>query len=254
MTNVTDLWRFDLTRGASNNPRQGACLMDAVSWLEYGKLGDHPRCVAPKLAAYGRFLNDMLSDHRRQQLKRFIPRLVGTWGGTQEDYLADQQRFRFLEFSLRDTLTTIVAQAFKLSNAPPFQVVMKQVLCVDYANQSPILLSSRPIVDMDLKLTMLSASTDEGVGRAIHYFWERLHTIGGPIVRSYGIMPEPNAAPLSPVSLEIFYSSYVEMYEDALIDIFDTMLAMGLHRQPASPSTALWVDNVEKFERARVPA
>jgi len=78
MTKPTDIWRFDLTRGASTTPRNGACLMDAISWLEYGKLGDEPECVCPVLAAYGRYLNDLFDDVTRQKLKVLIPRLAGS--------------------------------------------------------------------------------------------------------------------------------------------------------------------------------
>jgi hypothetical protein len=76
--NVNEIWKFKLRRGNSANPREGACLLDAVSWLEYGTLGDHPACVCPVIAAFGRGINDAMSDEGRQRLKLFIPRLVGT--------------------------------------------------------------------------------------------------------------------------------------------------------------------------------
>jgi len=49
-----------------------------VSYIEYGELGDHPPCVCPVLAAFGRGVNDAMSHEGRQRLKIFIPRLVGT--------------------------------------------------------------------------------------------------------------------------------------------------------------------------------
>ena len=75
---ISNIWKLDLRRGNSPNPREGACLLDAVSWLEYGELGDHPSCVCPVIAAFGRGINDALSDTSRQKLKAYIPRLVGT--------------------------------------------------------------------------------------------------------------------------------------------------------------------------------
>lgn len=75
---MNDIWQFELRRGNSDDPRNGACLLDAVSWFEYGTLGDHPACVCPAIASYARQLNDVLPDDRRQELKRFLPRLVGT--------------------------------------------------------------------------------------------------------------------------------------------------------------------------------
>jgi hypothetical protein len=68
--------------------------LDAVSWLEYGTLGDHPACVCPVFAAFGRGVNDAMSDAGRQRLKLFIPRLVGTVDPAHEreraEYLAWQ--------------------------------------------------------------------------------------------------------------------------------------------------------------------
>lgn len=74
----SQLWKFDLCRGASKTPPAGACVMDAVSWLEYGNLGDHPPCVCRFLANYARIMNDMLPDAARQGLKKYIPHFVGT--------------------------------------------------------------------------------------------------------------------------------------------------------------------------------
>jgi hypothetical protein len=42
---VSELWQFDLTVGHSNDPSEGACALDACSWLEYGQLGGHLDCV-----------------------------------------------------------------------------------------------------------------------------------------------------------------------------------------------------------------
>lgn len=78
MTDITEIWKFPLRRGNSSHPRYGACFMDAVSYLEYGTLGDHPECVCPVIAAFGRVINDAMSEEGRQRLRVFIPRLVGT--------------------------------------------------------------------------------------------------------------------------------------------------------------------------------
>ena len=80
MTDISTIWQFPLRKGNSKNPREGACLLDAVSWFEYGGLGDHPPCVCETLAAPGRIINDLLPDDRRQELRVLIPRLVGTEG------------------------------------------------------------------------------------------------------------------------------------------------------------------------------
>jgi hypothetical protein len=75
---LNDIWKFELKRENGHNPKDGACLMDAVSWFEYGTLGDHPACVSPVLAAFCRGANDGMTDAGRQKLKAFIPRLIGS--------------------------------------------------------------------------------------------------------------------------------------------------------------------------------
>jgi hypothetical protein len=78
--------------------------LDAVSWLEYGRLGDHPACVCPVFAAFGRDINDAMSDAGRQRLKLFIPRLVGTVDPAHEqeraEYLAWQAIRVFVPLAL----------------------------------------------------------------------------------------------------------------------------------------------------------
>jgi hypothetical protein len=76
--NINNIWKFHLRKGDSPRPQDGACLLDAVSWFEYGRLGDHPPCVCPVIAAFGRGINDAMNDEGRQRLKIFIPRLIGT--------------------------------------------------------------------------------------------------------------------------------------------------------------------------------
>lgn len=99
------IWQFNIRRGHSDDPRNGACLLDAVSWLEYGTLGDHPECVCPVLAAFGRGINDAMSDEGRQQLKKYIPLLVGTVDKESEqaraEYLAWQAVRVFAPLALR---------------------------------------------------------------------------------------------------------------------------------------------------------
>jgi hypothetical protein len=91
--NLDTLWPFQLTRGHSKEPAKGACLLDAVSWFEDGRLDDRPKCVSPVLACLGHLANDILNDKKRQELRRFIPRLVGT-----VDKEADRRRVSYLLF------------------------------------------------------------------------------------------------------------------------------------------------------------
>jgi len=104
VTSLNQIWQFDLRSGNSPDPREGACLLDAVSWFEYGTLGDHPACVCPVIAAFARPINDALSNADRQRLKVYIPRLVGTVDPTSEqarvEYLAWQAVRVFVPLAL----------------------------------------------------------------------------------------------------------------------------------------------------------
>lgn len=79
MTTI-DLDALHLDTGGHNNPADGLCLLEAAALFAGETHTDSPTCVSPVLATYGRNLNDVLPDGRRQELKRFIPLLPGTAG------------------------------------------------------------------------------------------------------------------------------------------------------------------------------
>lgn len=106
MTDVANLWKFDLRQGRSKDPRQGACLLDAVSWLEYGELDDHPPCVCPAIATLGRTINDLMRRKPRQKLRAFIPRLVGTV----DDYVVTYQRANYIRRMTLGLIGTVLEE------------------------------------------------------------------------------------------------------------------------------------------------
>lgn len=71
---------FTLLAGKHNaNEQQQWCLLEAVAWVAGEPWSDHPECVDPVLAAFGRAWNDALPDQDRTRLLApFIPQLVGT--------------------------------------------------------------------------------------------------------------------------------------------------------------------------------
>ena len=75
--NIADLWKYDLRKGSTDHPKNGACLFDAGMWLVYGKIGDNPPCSCPIIRAYAISLNDNMPQDQRQRLKPFILRVVG---------------------------------------------------------------------------------------------------------------------------------------------------------------------------------
>lgn len=76
MTEIETLWKYDLRRGNTDHPSNGACLYDAAKWISYGEIGDDPLCACPVIRAYAIGLNDMLPDDQRQRLKPFILRVA----------------------------------------------------------------------------------------------------------------------------------------------------------------------------------
>jgi hypothetical protein len=75
MIEIETLWKYDLRRGNTDHPGNGACLYDAAKWISYGEIGDDPPCACPVIRAYAIGLNDMLPDDQRQRLKPFILRV-----------------------------------------------------------------------------------------------------------------------------------------------------------------------------------
>ena len=86
-----------LDKGAHDGPDDGMCLLEAVSFVRGETFTDHPKCVSPVLAEFGRNLNDVLPDDTRQQLVPFIPLLPGTAG----DGLDETRGYLALDWLIR---------------------------------------------------------------------------------------------------------------------------------------------------------
>ena len=78
MTGTIDLATLTLAKGAHGTREDGVCLLEAVAWFAGQAHTDHPPCVSPVLAAFGRNLNDILPDGKRQELVPLVPLLPGT--------------------------------------------------------------------------------------------------------------------------------------------------------------------------------
>lgn len=67
-----------LSRGAHNDPADGACLMEYVSLLAGEAFTDRPRCTHPLLAQLARLVNDISPQGARHELATLAPSLIGT--------------------------------------------------------------------------------------------------------------------------------------------------------------------------------
>jgi hypothetical protein len=96
-----DLETFNLSRGGHDDPGNNTpgecCLLEAAAWMAGEPWSDAPQCVCPTLAGFGRRLNDLLPDDRRQKLRRFVVPLLGTAG----DGLQDKRRWMAVDWAVR---------------------------------------------------------------------------------------------------------------------------------------------------------
>ncbi len=118
---VIDLESVHLEHGSHTNSDEGVCMMELAALFAGEKHTDHPDCVSPLLANVGIRLNDWATDTQRQDLKRFIPLVVGTGPDGQDDarrWLAVDRSVRFLLPKYLDKLDRH-EQADALRGLPP---------------------------------------------------------------------------------------------------------------------------------------
>lgn len=77
MTHHVDLKTVVLSKGSHASRDEGVCLLELAAWWAGEPHSDHPGCVPPTLAAFGREWQDALDHETRQKLKAYVPRLVG---------------------------------------------------------------------------------------------------------------------------------------------------------------------------------
>ena len=110
-----------LKHGAHNSPKEGMCVMEAVSFVAGEPYSDHPPCACPVIGTFMRSWNDGIQDDdtRTRLLKPFIEKLVGT-KSTQAvelrradlaaDFLIRTHAPTWLEFSGDGELQELAAQ------------------------------------------------------------------------------------------------------------------------------------------------
>ncbi len=118
MTDIANLWRYDLRRGNTDHPRNGACLYDAANWIIYGTVGDDPPSACPVIRTYAFCLNDLLPDDERQRLKPFILRVVGN-----RDPQSEQARAEYLVQRIANVITPMALEATGLTGGAIYRGV-----------------------------------------------------------------------------------------------------------------------------------
>jgi hypothetical protein len=234
-TNLETVWQFDLRRGNSTNPREGACLLDAISWFEYGKLGDHPPCVSPVYAAYGRIMNDMFPDDKRQLLKRFLTRLPGTVDPDSErarvEYMVKRSVREILPISRR--LVGKIDESILCETLPidASMKVYKDIIDVIYAASAKG--ASAITVDaVDAAVTSAAYATIYATIHAMIYAdsnTERASACAGNIAYS-AVNAARYVAPKDTVALKDAAAIY-----DFTLNIFEGSLSIGKQADPNLP-------------------
>lgn len=67
-----------LSHGGHSNPKQGACVMEMVSYIAGEAWSDRPECVNDTIQEIARQVNDFVSDDNRSIIATMIPRFIGT--------------------------------------------------------------------------------------------------------------------------------------------------------------------------------
>lgn len=92
-----------LSAGSHSGPREGACVMEMVSYLAGEEWSDSPACTHPVLASMARVVNDRLADSERHRLVPLMGRLFGT-AEPADDHEAHVLRVRLASWCARQVL------------------------------------------------------------------------------------------------------------------------------------------------------
>ena len=85
-TRTLDLDKLHLLTGSHDpNDEQRMCVMEAVAFLAGEEWSDHPACASRIVGTFLRQWNDVLPDDQRQELRQYIPRLVGSAGTPEQE-------------------------------------------------------------------------------------------------------------------------------------------------------------------------
>lgn len=76
---------LQLEAGGHNSIDDGCCIMEAVAFVAGEPWSDHPECASKVIGAFMRRWNDVVDDEGRQELKAWIPRLVGSKGTAEQE-------------------------------------------------------------------------------------------------------------------------------------------------------------------------
>jgi hypothetical protein len=116
-----------LGKGRHKSAANGMGTMEAVAWLAGEKHSDRPDCTCPVITAYVSRIADWASDEQRQQLRAFLPRLIGSRSAEhmapRAQYLTRQAVTMFLPIMYEDLKQPKIAASLRVlpADATPMQ-------------------------------------------------------------------------------------------------------------------------------------
>ena len=130
-TRLEEVQKFNLLAGGhSKNTNGEMCIMEAVAYVAGERWSDSPECASPVLASFMRQLNDQLSDEKRQELKPFIAKLVGTRDGRDEE-----RSWLISDWTIRVALPTWLEVSGQNETATKLRALPKMDADVFYENR-----------------------------------------------------------------------------------------------------------------------
>jgi hypothetical protein len=98
---------YTLSSGSHETADQGRCAMEWVAYLANEPHSDHPICVSEVLKSFCIAFNDGLPDDRRQRLRPYLARTIGTKG----DGLDEKRAWMCTDWLIRVYTPTWLAKA-----------------------------------------------------------------------------------------------------------------------------------------------
>ena len=68
----------ELKSGSHKSFKEGACILELVSYIANEPWSDHPQCACPVLTRFAIRYNDRVDDKQRQKMKEIIPLLLNS--------------------------------------------------------------------------------------------------------------------------------------------------------------------------------
>ena len=172
-----DTTTITLAKGGHETRDDGVCLLEAVAWWAGEDHGDHPSCVSRVLGSFGRSLNDVLPDEKRQQLRPYITLMPGTAA----DGLDETRGYLALDWLIRTYTPAWLDLAGLTEEAAALRDLRRIADLVGARNAGPVVRETRAKAAA-ARAAAWDAARDAAWGAA----WDAARAAGGAAARAAG--------------------------------------------------------------------